>query len=88
MPATDEKGVFAGFLDVDRPGQGKVEEQLAGSDSKVRVDAVLDEALPVMLGGERKEVAVVDGKDRLRGLLSFSDIQEALASAGDEEKDA
>ncbi len=87
VPVTDEAGVFAGFLDADRPREGRVEERVAGSDSKVRVDAVLDEALSVMLGGERKEVAVVDGKDRLQGLLSFSDIQDALASAGEREED-
>ncbi len=84
VPLVDEKGAFKGFLDLKDAEGGKAADCVRNPEATVHVDSVLDEALSVMLSGERRTLGIVDNEMRLKGLLSFGDIQRALGSVGQE----
>jgi len=81
LPVVGKDGKFLGFIDLNKAQGGKVQDHLTHTEAASNMDIVLDEALSVMLSGERNVLALLDHESRLQGLLAFSDIQRALSEA-------
>ena len=81
LPVVNGSGVFVGFVNLKEAGSGAVSEHLRHSQAKASVDTVLDEALSIMLSGERNLLAMLDKEQQVQGVLAFSDIQRALSDA-------
>ena len=81
IPVVKEGGVFLGFVKLEEARTGAVSEHLKHKQASASLDTVLDEALSVMLSGERNMLAMLDNEHRFQGVLSFSDIQRALSEA-------
>jgi len=81
IPVVDDSGGFLGYIDISLVQTGTVGEHLGHHQVKASIDSVLDEALSIMLSCERKTLAILDHDNRLKGLLSFGDIQRALGEA-------
>ena len=72
---------WAGREDLKASGQRTVGEVANMAAATADVNAVLNEALSLMLGSGSKALPIVDGDNRLRGVLTFDAIQEALHEA-------
>jgi len=75
---------FLGWASAEamKTGRGKiVKDVMSPSSTTSDVNAVLNEALSLMLGSGFKILPIVDGDDRLKGILTFDAIQEALHEA-------
>lgn len=81
IPVVDDDGRFAGFIDLQQAQSGNVEDHINHKRALATIDTVLDEALSIMLSGERTMLAMLDNDRRLQGVLAFSDIQRALSDA-------
>jgi len=76
----DNDTKFLGWVDKAVLSKGEtVREVMKSSGIAVAVDAVLNEALSLMLSSRLTVLAVVDGDNRLQGALSFDAIQNTLA---------
>jgi len=74
---------FVGWIGKDAVGEGEDLSRVVNRNvATVSVNAVLNEALSVMLSSGLKSLPIVDTDDRLRGVLSFDAIQQALQEAG------
>ena len=81
IPVVKEDGAFAGFVNLQEAESGPVKDHLIHARAKASLDTVLDEALSIMLSGERNLLAMLDNEQRVKGVLAFSDIQRALSDA-------
>jgi len=73
-------GKFLGWVNQADLGRGEmVGEVVKPSSVAATVDVVLNEALSLMLSSKLNILAIVDGDNRLQGVLSFDAIQKALA---------
>jgi osmoprotectant transport system ATP-binding protein len=72
-------GEFLGWVEKARLGRGEtVRDIMSPSTVTATVDAVLNEALSLMLGSRLNMLAIVDVNNKLEGVLSFDVIQTAL----------
>jgi osmoprotectant transport system ATP-binding protein len=86
LAVIDDKGRFTGWVvssDLER-GQ-KVKEIMSTSAIVATRNAVLSEALSLMLTSGLNVLAIVDRHNRLEGVLTFQAIQDALSKAAKEE---
>ena len=82
LPVVDSSGrLLGGLSQPDLVGQTSVREAM-GPSVTAPVDAVLNEAISLMLSSGLNNLAVVDRDKRLVGVLSFDAIREALARIG------
>jgi osmoprotectant transport system ATP-binding protein len=81
IPVTDENGRFFGWLNLGALEGEIVGDALVAKGATASVNTVLDEALSIMLRGRCKALAITDSNNNLQGLLTFEDIQKALAEA-------
>jgi osmoprotectant transport system ATP-binding protein len=81
IPVVQEDGQFLGFVNLRNAEEGEVQDHIAHRDAASNTDIVLDEALSIMLSGERNVLALLDHESRFQGVLAFSDIQRALSEA-------
>jgi len=73
---------FIGWVDLSDPGEGEeVRDIMKSSATTFNVNSVLNEALSVMLSSRLKVLPIVDGDDKLKGSLTFDDIQKALSES-------
>ena len=82
LAVIDDEGRFTGWVvssDLER-GQ-KVREIMSTSAISATRNAVLSEALSLMLTSGLNVLAIVDQHDRLEGVLTFQAIREALREA-------
>jgi len=87
MPVVDDEGGFLGWVfEPDLKGEGSVKDTMSPSTITSTKNAVLNEALSLMLISGLSVLAIVDRNNRLEGLLSFEVIQEALREASQKEK--
>jgi len=87
MAVVNDKGEFLGWIERMEPGKGEIVRQVMKSSTvAATIDAVLNEALSVMLSSRLNIVAVVDSRNRLQGTLSFDAIQNTLAEVTQREK--
>ena len=79
LAVVDREGRFLGGVSKPDLGRGKtVEESMSPATITVTVDAVLNEAISLMLSNGLNNLVVVDRGNRLMGVLSFDDIRERL----------
>jgi len=79
LAVTAEGGLFLGWVSREDLEEGqRLHDALRPSDIAVSVRSVLSEALSLMLGSGSTTLAVVDDRHRLKGVLSFDAIQQAL----------
>jgi osmoprotectant transport system ATP-binding protein len=70
---------FLGWVDKEGLGKGEiVKDIIKPSTVTATVDAVLNEALSLMLGSKLTTLAIVNGDNKIEGVLSFEAIQKAL----------
>ena len=82
LPVVDSSGrLLGGLSQPDLIGQTSVKEVMSPPVT-APVDAVLNEAISLMLSNGLNNLAVVDREDRLVGVLSFDAIRAALARIG------
>jgi len=84
IAVTDTDRKFLGWVSVEdlAGARGKtVKDVMSASSTTSDVNAVLNEALSLMLGSGFKILPIVDGDNRLKGILTFDAIQEALHEA-------
>jgi len=75
-------GKFEGWVSLSDLGRGKVvKDIISPSDTTFTVNAVLNEALSLMLSSGLKALPIVGEDNRLEGVLTFDAIQEALHEA-------
>jgi osmoprotectant transport system ATP-binding protein len=87
MPVVDDEGRFLGWIfEPDLEGKGKVGSAIIPSTITSTRNAVLNEALSLMLTSGLNVLAIVDRDNMLEGLLSFGVIQEALREASQKEE--
>ena len=80
LVVVSDDGKFLGWIDKAELGRGEiVRETMKSSAPTATVDTVLNEALSLMLSSGLDTLAVVDGDNRLQGVLSFGTIQKALS---------
>jgi CBS-domain-containing membrane protein len=80
LPVIDNEGKFLGWVDRVNVGKGEmVRDIINRSVATATANAVLSEALSLMLSSGFKTLAIVDGINKLEGVLSFDAIQLALS---------
>ena len=87
LAVVDDEGRFTGWVvssDLER-GQ-KVKEIMSASAITATRNAVLSEALSLMLTSGLNVLAIVDRYNRLEGVLTFEAIRDALSKAAKEEE--
>jgi osmoprotectant transport system ATP-binding protein len=67
---------------MNAPGKRMAKDVAMGPRTTVMVDAVLNEAISLMLSSGLNNVAVVDGNNKLVGVLTFDAVREALSKLG------
>lgn len=86
LPVIDDKGEFSGWVLVSDLKKGqRVKEVMNISPITAFRNAVLSEALSIMLTSGRNVLAVIDKHNRLEGVLTFQAIREALREAAQKE---
>ncbi|MBW1794096.1 MAG: betaine/proline/choline family ABC transporter ATP-binding protein [Deltaproteobacteria bacterium] len=86
LAVIDDEGRFAGWVVSSNLEMGqKVKEIMSTSAIVATRNAVLSEALSLMLTSGLNVLAIVDRHNRLEGVLTFEAIQEALREAAKEE---
>ena len=79
LEVVNSDGRFMGWISMSDLGNGKVvRDIMSPSDTTAPVNAVLNEALSLMLSSGLKNLAIVNGDNRLQGVLGFDTIQKAL----------
>ncbi len=86
LAVVDHDGRVVGGVNRPDLGGEQLVRQVMGPAARAPVDAVLNEAISLMLGSGLNTLAVVDGDNRLRGMLTFGAIREALAKLGQKEE--
>lgn len=88
LPVVDN-GRFIGFVSrEDLVAGGNIRDNVKGDVATISWNAVLNEALSIILSSGLKVLPVVDGQTKLKGMLSFEAIQKALQeAAGPKEKE-
>jgi len=84
IAVVDADRKFLGWASLEelKTGKGKkIKDVTSPSSTTSDVNAVLNEALSLMLGSGFKTLPIVDGDNRLKGILNFDAIQEALHEA-------
>jgi osmoprotectant transport system ATP-binding protein len=84
VAVTDADRRFLGWASLEalKAAKGKtVSDVMSPSGTASDVNAVLNEALSLMLGSGFKTLPIVGGDNRLEGVLTFDAIQEALHEA-------
>jgi len=86
MPVVDDERKFLGWIfEPNLKGKGTVSSAMTQSTITSNRNAVLNEALSLMLTSGLNVLAIVDQNNMLEGLLSFEVIQEALREASEKE---
>lgn len=86
MPVVDAEGRFLGWIfEPDLKGEETISSAVTPSTISSNRNAVLNEALSLMLTSGLNVLAIVDQNNRLEGLLSFEVIQKALREASQKE---
>lgn len=87
LSVVDIEGRFLGWVSqTDLKGQGQIRHAMKPSTVTSTRNAVLNEALSLMLTSGLNVLAIVDRNNMLEGLLSFEVIQEALREASQKEQ--
>jgi len=82
LAVVENDGKFMGWVGMSDLESGKlVKDIMSPSDTTFTVNAVLNEALSVMLSSGLKALPIVGEDNRLEGVLSFDAIQKALHEA-------
>ena len=82
LPVVSNEGKLMGLVVYEDLESGRlIKDSMRPVTSAITVNAVLNEALSVMLSSGLKMVPVVSGSSRLEGILSFDAIQKALREA-------
>ncbi|MFC2043851.1 betaine/proline/choline family ABC transporter ATP-binding protein [Chloroflexota bacterium] len=82
LAVVGDDGKFTGWVGLSDLGRGKVvRDIISSSDTTFTVNAVLNEALSVMLSSGLKALPIVTEDNRLEGVLTFDAIQNALHDA-------
>jgi osmoprotectant transport system ATP-binding protein len=82
LAVVDNNRRFVGWVNLtELEGEGTVQGAMSPSSITSDINAVLNESLSLMLSSGLKTLPVVDGNHRLRGILTFDAIQEALHEA-------
>ena len=82
LAVVDDQGKFAGWVVSSDLERGQKVKEIMGTSAVVATrSAVLSEALSLMLTSGLNVLAIVDQQNRLRGVLTFRGIQEALQDA-------
>jgi osmoprotectant transport system ATP-binding protein len=80
LVVVSDEGKFLGWIDKAELGRGEIVRGIMKSSAPTAtVDTVLNEALSLLLSSGLNTLAVVDGDNRLVGVLSFDTIQKALS---------
>ena len=80
LAVVDNEGKFLGWVDRVNVGKGEtVRDIINRSVATASANAVLSEALSLMLSSGFKTLAIVDGINKLEGVLSFDAMQLALS---------
>jgi len=87
LVVVNDDGKFLGWLDKTKSGKREtVREVMKASSITVTIDAVLNDALSLMLSNRLTVLAVVDVDNRLLGVLNFDSIQNTLSDVAQKEK--
>lgn len=84
LAVIDDSGRFTGWVDVSDLKGGRrrvIRDVMSPSPVTSNVNAVLNEALSLMLSSGLKTLPIVGDNNRLEGILTFDAIQEALHEA-------
>lgn len=82
LPVVENDGKFIGWIGVSDLGSGKVvKDIMSPSATTLIVNAVLNEALSVMLSSGLKALPIVSEDSKLEGVLTFDAIQKTLHEA-------
>ncbi len=83
LAVVDQNGKFLGGVNREvLEGKRMVKDIIMGPPTTIMVDAVLNEAISLMLSSGLDNMAVVDGKNKLLGVLTFGAVREALSKLG------
>ena len=83
LAVVDRDGRFLGGVNRKvLEGEEIVKDVIMGPPATVMVDAVLNEAVSLMLSSGLNNIAVVDRNNRLLGVLTFDAVREALSKLG------
>ena len=83
LAVVDRDGKFLGGVNREvLEGKRMVRDTIMGPPTTIMVDAVLNEAISLMLSSGLDNMAVVDGNNRLLGVLTFGAVREALSKLG------
>lgn len=82
LVVVNESGAFTGWITAaELAGRGTVKDAMQASSIAADENAVLNEALSIMLSSRFKSLPVIDGAGKLKGILTMATIQEALHKA-------
>ena len=83
LAVVDRDGKFLGGVNREvLEGKRMVKDIIMAPPTTIMVDAVLNEAISLMLSSGLDNMAVVDGKNKLLGVLTFGAVREALSKLG------
>lgn len=83
LAVVDQNGKFLGGVNREvLEGKRMVKDIIMAPPTTIMVDAVLNEAISLMLSSGLDNMAVVDGKNKLLGVLTFGAVREALSKLG------
>jgi osmoprotectant transport system ATP-binding protein len=83
LAVVDRDGKFLGGVNREvLEGKRMVGDIVMGPPTTIMVDAVLNEAISLMLSSGLDNMAVVDGNNKLLGVLTFGAVREALSKLG------
>jgi osmoprotectant transport system ATP-binding protein len=83
LAVVDRDGKFLGGVNREvLEGKRMVKDIIMDPPTTIMVDAVLNEAISLMLSSGLDNMAVVDGNNKLLGVLTFGAVREALSKLG------
>ncbi|MFO7711697.1 MAG: betaine/proline/choline family ABC transporter ATP-binding protein [Dehalococcoidia bacterium] len=82
LAVVDDDGRLLGRVNTCDLGRAESAKEVMSPSATTPVDAVLNEAISLMLGSGLNSLAVVDRDNRLMGMLNFDAIREALVKIG------
>jgi osmoprotectant transport system ATP-binding protein len=83
LAVVDRDGKFLGGVNREvLEGKRMVKDIVMDPPTTIMVDAVLNEAISLMLSSGLDNLAVVDGNNKLLGVLTFGAVREALSKLG------
>jgi len=84
LAVVDRDGKFLGGVNREvLEGKRMVKDIIMDPPTTIMVDAVLNEAISLMLSSGLDNMAVVDGNNKLLGVLTFGAVREALSKLGE-----